>query len=352
MSNKPQSQTNAEKPKSKLLPWLKLVLGAAVITYVLRSRLIDFESLKEVIFRPQTAILSFSFLVFTTLACSFRWYLLIKAQGIHVTFRGTFELMMIGTFFNLFMPGSVGGDLIKGWYIAKEQPKKKTRAVFTVLFDRALGLSAFFFSSALTLLIFSEWLVGKPALQAIAAPIWGVSGVLCFGAIFFFSPLWDARLPQKVLSFFRKNSLLGSLIDAADAYRDQIPTVLSALLISVISVSVNICFYYWLGRQLDINATLAQFFFLVPVGLTASAFPVLPGGIGVAQVAFFKLFQWVGIPNPESGSTLCTATQIYSVLFSCFAGVFYLKYRKKLPTSEVSTDALDKSHHPVARSFR
>ncbi len=341
----------AKATKFNFWPWAKLALGAAVVIYVLKSRLIDFESLKEVVFAPDVIALSFVFLIFTTIACCFRWYLLTRAQGINASFRGMLELMMIGMFFNLFMPGSVGGDLVKGWYIAKEQPTKKTRAVFTVLFDRAIGLSVFFFSAAITLLFFSEWLVGKPALQAIAAPIWGISAAMLFGALFFFSPLWDAKPTQKLLGLLRQRAGLAKVVDAADAYRGQIPTVIAAFAISIVSVTTNIWFYSWLGQKLGIVATLSQYFFLVPVGLTASAVPILPGGIGVGQVAFFKLFQWVGIPNPEFGSTLCTISQIFSVLFGCLGSLFYFKYRSKMP-SEVAPNAVDKSDSHLARSLR
>ncbi len=350
----PNHQPDTAAPKRNFWPWLKLALGAAVVTYVLKSRLIDFQSLKEVAFAPTTAIMSLTFLLFSNLVCCFRWFLLARAQGLHASFRGMFELTMIGSFFNLFMPGSVGGDLIKGWYIAKEQPNARTRAVFTVLFDRAIGLSVFFFFAAVTLLLFNDLLVGKPALQALAAPIWGISGALAIGAVFFFSPLWDVKPVQEMLNFFRKKAVLAKLIDAADLYRGQIPTVLIALALSFLSVTVNILFYYWIGQQLGIEATLSQFFFLVPVGVTASAVPVLPGGIGVAQVAFFKLFQWVGINNPEGGATLCTINQIYTVLFGCFGSIFYFKYRHKLPANpqENSTDAVVESHSPLARTIR
>ena len=41
--------------KINFWPWLKLLLGVAVVTYVLKTKLIDFESLKEVAFAPTTA---------------------------------------------------------------------------------------------------------------------------------------------------------------------------------------------------------------------------------------------------------------------------------------------------------
>jgi host factor-I protein len=61
----------------------------------------------------------------------------------------------------------------------------------------------------------------------------------------------------------------------------------------------------------------------------STAVPLLPGGIGVGQVAFFTLFQWANVPNPELGSTLCTLMQVYTILFNCLGAIFYVKYKKK-----------------------
>ena len=53
----PKSETAT--PKRNFWPWFKLALGAAVVTYVLKSKLIDFQSLKEVALAPTTALMSF-----------------------------------------------------------------------------------------------------------------------------------------------------------------------------------------------------------------------------------------------------------------------------------------------------
>jgi uncharacterized membrane protein YbhN (UPF0104 family) len=74
---------------------------------------------------------------------------------------------------------------------------------------------------------------------------------------------------------------------------------------------------------------MARYFFIVPIGLTVSAIPILPGGIGVGQVAFYTLFQWVGYPHPEQGATLCTLMQVYTILFNCVGAIFYLKFKRR-----------------------
>jgi uncharacterized protein (TIRG00374 family) len=143
MSNKPISI--AHRGFGKWL--LKLGIGALLIYYVLHSRMIDFTRVQAVLLSPWNLVVAFLFQLLSALSCGTRWYLLVRAQNLTPSFRNIFELTMIGNFFNTFMPGSVGGDLIKAWYIAGQEPQRKTRAVFTVLVDRIIGLSVIIFSS-------------------------------------------------------------------------------------------------------------------------------------------------------------------------------------------------------------
>ena len=79
-------------------------------------------------------------------------------------------------------------------------------------------------------------------------------------------------------------------------------------------------------------------FFIVPVANVVASIPLLPGGIGVGQVAFFALFQLAGAQNPEQGGALCTLIQIYISLFHLSGIVFYLR-RSKLPKPILNTQA-------------
>ena len=51
-----------------------------------------------------------------------RWYTLVRAVDLPFTLRNAFRLGMVGTFYNTFLPGAIGGDLIKAFFIAKDQP--------------------------------------------------------------------------------------------------------------------------------------------------------------------------------------------------------------------------------------
>jgi uncharacterized protein (TIRG00374 family) len=120
----------------KLKPALKTLLGLGLVVWVLKGKMVDFSLLKNLILNPLNLLVALLFLGASAFLCTSRWLILVRGQGLQLSFRDLFSLNMIGNFFNTFMPGSVGGDLIKAWYIAGKQPGKRTEAVFTVLLDR------------------------------------------------------------------------------------------------------------------------------------------------------------------------------------------------------------------------
>src|SRR6202023_4279934 len=68
-----------------------------------------------------------------------RWYILVRAQDLPFTLPSALRLGMIGYYLSTFLPGAVGGDIIKAAFIAREQ-SRRTVAVTTVIVDRVIGL--------------------------------------------------------------------------------------------------------------------------------------------------------------------------------------------------------------------
>src|SRR5881392_344833 len=85
------------------------------------------------------AILSY---VLVEIAAAFRWYVLLKVQKIRLSFPRVAGLFLIGMFYNQFLPGGTGGDIIKSYLLLKETSDKKAGALLAVVFDRLIGLVA------------------------------------------------------------------------------------------------------------------------------------------------------------------------------------------------------------------
>jgi uncharacterized membrane protein YbhN (UPF0104 family) len=89
---------------------------------------------------PTAFALSLNFMGATVLLGALRWRMVLRVQGLDLPVGRTLEISLVAQFFNAFLLGSTGGDLLKAYYAARETHHKKTEAVVTVLVDRIIGL--------------------------------------------------------------------------------------------------------------------------------------------------------------------------------------------------------------------
>jgi hypothetical protein len=87
---------------------------------------------------------------------AWRWNLLLGVQGLRLPLNKAFSLTMIGALFNIAIPGAVGGDVVKGYYLSRCTFERKTHAVTTVIVDRIVGL--------LGLLALTMFPMGQPSI--------------------------------------------------------------------------------------------------------------------------------------------------------------------------------------------
>src|SRR6185436_6406084 len=95
-------------------------------------------------------------------AAAFRWHVLLKVQNIHLSVPRLTGLFFIGLFYNQFLPGGTGGDIIKSYYLLKETPDKKAGALLAVVFDRFIGLVALVAVTATLIALRYDFLAQKP----------------------------------------------------------------------------------------------------------------------------------------------------------------------------------------------
>jgi len=94
-----------------------------------------------------------------------RWRILLKVQGINLTTPRITGLFLIGMFYNQFLPGGTGGDVVKTYLLWKETPGKKPGALLAVLFDRMIGLIALIIITGVLIFLRYSWLTRETAAQ-------------------------------------------------------------------------------------------------------------------------------------------------------------------------------------------
>jgi uncharacterized protein (TIRG00374 family) len=236
-----------------------------------------------------------------------RWFVLVRAQELPFTLRSAFRLGMIGLCLNTFLPGSVGGDLMKAVFLAREQ-ERRTVAVATVVLDRVIGMIGLF---CLVLLVgVTLWGLGAMAaletnrsaelvLRAVcgtaALTVGLVAGVWL--ALRLLPAAWATRCEQLLSRMPRIGASLAELWRAAWMYRSKGGTLLATLVMTLAAHGMQVFAFHCAGAALFEPAelpSLAAQYILIPAGMTMQAAVPTPGGLGGGEAIFGSLYASCG----------------------------------------------------------
>jgi hypothetical protein len=222
-----------------------------------------------------------------------------------VTRSSALRIGLLGYFFNTFLPGTVGGDLVKAAAVAREQSRRAT-AVATVVMDRIIGLwSLVSFVALLGALCWVAGMLDGPTAgpaQTIVLGAIGLVGVSVAGWLLM--GLVVRKDAGRVAAALRRIPKIGALAaegwHVVGLYRSRPASIAWAIGLSWIAdVALVIAFYcctltLWDGLPGNALPTLAEQFLIVPAGNILAAIPLFPGGAGISEAGFGGLFVLFG----------------------------------------------------------
>ena len=237
-----------------------------------------------------------------------RWLILLGAQGIDLGFFQAVKLTYLGLFYNNAMPGGVGGDLLKGWYVTRHsRPDMRTAAAVTVFVDRIIGLVGTILMAGIASLFVGSEMVytyGRSADQPgtqiqIRWLVWGVFAAMVFAAIIFLSRhVRRALLISHLLRKLPFADLLGRIDQSIRIYRRRLGKMALCMLMTGTLQGLTIVAFWMLVRSLGLaNIRLVHCLTIMPmVWLIGAAIPV-PGGLGIIENCVKFLFCLVVNPD-------------------------------------------------------
>ncbi|MDX9731878.1 MAG: lysylphosphatidylglycerol synthase transmembrane domain-containing protein, partial [Bdellovibrionales bacterium] len=268
-----------------------------------------------------------------------RWLVLLRGQGFDATLRQTLPLSLMGLFFNYAMPGSVGGDIIKGYYLAQDFPEQKLAAGVSVFMDRLIGFFVMVLSGAIAILAFHDRLSHDPRLVAIGTGT--LLAALAFILILAFSLSRRLQAPLRFMAQYATRfpgfSVFERIYKAMHAYRYSQKELLQSLLLSMLNQLSLIAFFYFAAQLLgEGHIPLAVFWFCIPIGVVAQAIPISPAGVGVGQAVFYFLFQAALGEEVQVGTVGITLMQLFQFGLGLIGAWFYLKRSRRRPVEAAS----------------
>lgn len=271
-----------------------------------------------------------------------RWYLLVRALHLPFTLRNAFRLGLVGTFYNTFLPGSIGGDFVKAFFIAQGHPDRRAAAVATVFADRLFGLFGLILFAGVVGGTFwalgDEKIAGNPKLRGVVT----VCGILAAVAmvsyiVLGFLPLRRAhRFGDRLASLPKVGPTFKELWYTVWTYRQRPGTVLAAVGLSAI-VHTGFVLIFFLAIQVfppaetALLATLPEIFVIAPMGYIVQALIPLPGGIGGGELTFGGLYDLIRPGAADIGLAGRLTMRLVEWSVGLMGYIAYLRMRGELP---------------------
>ena len=239
------------------------------------------------------AVAALGFLL-SLLSIAVRWWYLLRVIDVRISLWEAGRLTFLGQFFSAVVPGTVGGDLVKAYYVAKHTPHK-AGVLVSVFVDRVMGLATMGVVSAVVLVIVLAG--GLVTFEKVRTPAIMVVVVLCFvgGAMAFVlsAGLRRALHLQKLYHRLPIAHHISAAGDAARLYQRSAGRLGVAVLLTLSAQTFFFGAIALVGSALARAEPLAPwyaFFIYVPLIYIIGAVPITPGGVGVVEGAYLTFF--------------------------------------------------------------
>ena len=308
---------------------LKLTLAFIVFFLLFHFNRINLSALSLMQAKWQYCLLAFTLTLPPFWIVSYRLKLILLSQNIDITLKQSLYWTMVGSFFDLTMPSSNGGDVVKAGYLVNYLGKGyKTNAIMAVAFDRVIGLLGLFLLASIVSVLGWQFLEKLPARSLLV----GFSLFASLGALIFFRIVGSHWLYNKLhLSERLSTNSFGirfkNIIGSFNLLRKRTKLFYLSLGLSVLN------HLFWCGSLFLIAAAIGnpieifQGLIVFPLAIFGGVFGVA-GGFGVGTAAFDFLFSHLLLV--QNGALIGLIFQIFGALSRLFGMPFYLLLNEDL----------------------
>jgi len=278
----------------KITILLKVVVSLGLITLLVNQ--VDFNKIINILKNVDITMIIYAMilLTFQVFIATIRWQFVLKCQKIILDYKDTLQILWSGIFFNQAMPSSVGGDVIRVYYL-KKQGMTLSSATLGVLMDRLFGMVGLVLLVIGPLPLIFELINDSIARAGVLFIALGASSALIL--VFFTDKLPGDFAHLKVIRGFYSLSKSGRSC-IFESYNGVIIIVVS-ILIHLISVTAVMTMAIGLG----INVEWSGFLLIIPLVILIMVVPISIAGWGVREGVMVVGFGYLGVV-PEKALAL------------------------------------------------
>jgi glycosyltransferase 2 family protein len=321
----------------------KVAVAGLLVGWLLRSGALDLAALGLLFERP--ALLAGTLGVFSLAVGigALRWRLLLELADVRLSVGRALQLQLTGFFFNVVIPGNIGGEIVKSVYAARQATPDKRPTVFLIAFvDRLLGIAGLIAVALVMTLLRGRAAWDAPQLRELSGVV-VVLAALTFGVplvLLVIIRRSGDRLAGWPGGTTRLARVLGQLAGAVRLVAAGPRLLVVALCLSIVVHVAAMALFAALATAITSqDVSLVSLASVFPLGMLTVVLPISPAGVGVGHVAFDRLFAIVGL----SGGATVFNVYLIGQIAPCLVGLIpYLALRRAaaLPTEAEAQMAL------------
>jgi hypothetical protein len=257
-------------------------------------------------------VLGFACLPLVHLLSCWRWHLLLKAAEINISSKKLISSFCGGIFFSIFLPSTIGGDLVRTADLATNTQKTK-KVIATVFLDRLSGYIG------LVLVVLPAILLGSSLIgdRIVYFSVAVIVMILVVALMLLFNTFLYEKI-SRFLSVFgsgRIIQLIKEMHREIHVFRNHKKMIVANLALSFIIQLIFPLGVYFTSLSLGVNINIFYFFIFIPIISAVTLLPISLGGLGLRESLYVVYFAKAGVIKQ-----LALAMSLLSFSFIVFSG--------------------------------
>ncbi len=266
---------------------------------------------------------------------SLRTHRLLTDAHTRISQYESLKLCLSGSFFNIFLPGSTGGDAYRVYALTRDHGMRLAPAIASLTLDRFLGLPSLILVVLLGMLLDHGFISGNRLLAGLI-PFLAAAAAVCAALVCYLAiagrthrkngagpaPAGDGeeKTPGGAIGWPRR---IHRMIATNVTRRATLPlTLFHGFLSHAACVAACLCFGLALGVE---GVPPLRYFLIVPMALTINALPGAPGGVGQGELAMATLLDMAapGAGNAQAGVMVMLLLRLSNMAIGLAGGACY-----------------------------
>ncbi len=301
---------------------LRVSISIILLALLFKLNKIDIRDLANDIRGVNKLLLGAGFAVFFLgyLLGFLRWRMLLLVACIQISLKKLISSFSGGIFFSIFLPSTIGGDVVRTADLA-EHTRKAKEVIATVFLDRLSGYIGLVFVVLPAILLGRDLVRDKVVFSSVT--------VIVLLLVFILLVLFNSFIYSRITRFLttpgaeRIKEMIKDMHREIHVFRHRRKIIIYNLLLSFLIQIIMPVSIYCIGLSLGVKINFIYFLIFLPIIGAITLLPIAIGGLGLRESLFVVYFAKAGVVK-QLALAMSLLSFSFIVIYGAIGGLVYV----------------------------